>query len=258
VHAIVDAVIAQTTAKPGTSDNSVAIIGLVVAGIVGLAGPAVAAFFAARRQKREIAAAETRQTAELDAAQTRQIEALEAERVRQDAALTAERERLERQLDAERERQAAQLAHARELADLADLRSLLDEAAVALYHADTARADVRQGTAMHGRLIGERRPKALQELNARGQALDAMAARLAIRLGAADDVARAFRGASDELVTISRALGWLEDDDQASWRAKREGIYAASDAFEQHVQDFERRAVRRTAARIGDGEAPAW
>jgi hypothetical protein len=45
-----------------------------------------------------------------------------------------------RNLDAEAERQRAALTHARELADLADLRSLLDEAALALDRAYSANA----------------------------------------------------------------------------------------------------------------------
>jgi hypothetical protein len=249
---MIDTVFAQTTAKSATSDNTVAMVGLIVAGVVGLGGPLLAAVFASRRQKDQLDAAETRQTAELDATETRQREALDAERARQNAALAAERERLERQLTAERERQAAQLAHARELADLADLRALLDEAAGALHRADNARAEVRLGITQHGVKIAERGPDAIKELNASGRELDAMAARLAVRLGSIDPISRAFHSADYQLLQISRALGWLEDETTDSWRGKRVQIVAWSDAFERHIEEFKRAAVARTAARVGE------
>jgi hypothetical protein len=240
---------AQAPARPGSTDNTVAIVGLIVAGFVGVGGPILTAMFAARRQRREIDAAEQRQQDALEGEKIRQEAALAAERERLDHQLAAERERLESQLAAERERQAAQLRHDRELADLADLRALLDKAATALHRADYARADVRQGVTMHGRKIKEDRPEAVPTLNECGQELDAMAARLAIRLGADDDVAKAFRDADEALLAISRELAWLEDETPESWKRARERIVATSDAFEEHVKQFHRAAVTRAGAR---------
>ena len=74
---------------------------------------------------------------------------LAAERERTVLQLEAEEARLQRQLAAEGERQHVQLVHARELADLANLRALLDEAAVALHRARYALDSVRSTLSAH-------------------------------------------------------------------------------------------------------------
>jgi hypothetical protein len=105
-----------------------------------------------------------------EAADARQTQQLDAERKRFDRQLEEEGHRLDRQLDAERKRNGAALEHARELADLADLRKLLDDAAIALHRADYTRADVGLGAATFGRRLAEWRPEALETLNARPRA----------------------------------------------------------------------------------------
>jgi hypothetical protein len=79
---------------------------------------------------------------------------------RQQRALDAESERHRAALDAEARRLHAQLSHARELADRADLRALMDEAAVVLYDADTVRFRAARAVFTHGQWIAERAPEA--------------------------------------------------------------------------------------------------
>jgi hypothetical protein len=238
----------QVPARSGSTDNTVAIVGLIAAGFVGVAGPVITAIFAARRQRADLAAAESRQRDAFDAEKARQDGALAAERERLDHHLAAERERLDSQLAAELERQTAELRHDRELADLSDMRAILDEAAVVLHRANYARADVHQGFTMFGRKIRDHRPDAIPELNVRGQELDAMAARLAIRLGVDDAIAKALHDANESLLTVSRAVAWLEDETRESMRDTRAEITAASEAFEQHVGAFSRAAVAALVA----------
>ena len=114
------------------------------------------------------------------------------------AAWTAGR-RQKRQLDAEGKRQAATLAHGREvatlslsaeraLADLADLRKLLDEAAVALDGARDARDELDVSLTEHGVALPDEPKRQFKEC---GQGLVALSARLngASRRGRPDCVA---------------------------------------------------------------------
>jgi DNA repair exonuclease SbcCD ATPase subunit len=208
------------------------------------------------RLKRQLAAERERLDRTLAEERERQARQLTAEMERLDRMLAADRERLAERMDSERERQTeqlqhdrerqdAQLAHNRTLADLADLRALLDEAAVALHHADYARADVRQGITMYGVNIEEHRPEAVPALNQRERELDAMSVRLGIRLGPDDPVAHAFRDADEALAALCRAMDRLHEETLESWHKKLNTIEAASDGFEQHVRAFEREAVER-------------
>jgi hypothetical protein len=79
------------------------------------------------------------------------IAAVTADR-RQRRALTAEGARHDASLRAESGRQVTQLEHSRGLADLADLRSLLDEVATALHQARYAADEVRLQYIQHGKL----------------------------------------------------------------------------------------------------------
>ncbi len=90
--------------------------------------------------------------------------------------------RQERQLGAEGERQEPALRHERELADLHDLRALLDEWALAL---NTA------GDVAH-RLVLYDDEQSLTDGQAQGKALVALHARLEVRLGKEDPIAVQF------------------------------------------------------------------
>jgi len=74
--------------------------------------------------------------------------------------LSAEQERLTAQLEAESQRQEARLGHDRALADIHDLRVLLDAAAVLLDEASYAGAEARRMSRI--RATDARSPKATQ------------------------------------------------------------------------------------------------
>jgi hypothetical protein len=157
--------------------------------------------------------------------------------------LTEESERHRKSLTAEGERQDARLAHERRLADLADLRALLDEAAVALHRADYARADMKVAVMQYGRELDVHAPNAREILHERGRALDALAARLAIRLAFNDRVVREFEGANEALLTMVRRAGYLAEIGHYRPDEVRQEIMAASDAFEESMRRFHRAAV---------------
>jgi hypothetical protein len=100
------------------------------------------------------------------------------------ASVTADR-RLTKQLAAEHQRHAAELAHDRELTDLGDLRSLFDEAALALR--DTERAYGHAAPAVGQGPIDE-------QLRCQ-RVLDVLAARLHVRLGTTDEITTTFADA---------------------------------------------------------------
>ena len=127
-----------------------------------------------------------------------------------------------RRLSEERDRHIRELDHDRELADLADLRLLLDEAAIAI---DRARA-ARDQTEIEVHLAGvqgitkQQRRKyvedAAKEIAQTAPPLIAMNARLRVRLGADDPITLALTDAANHLqMMVIRAfpLQWLPDKD---------------------------------------------
>jgi hypothetical protein len=131
--------------------------------------------------------------------------------------------------------------HARELADLADTRAVMDDAAQALRDADYA----RHGILMAGpaALTGV----VLERLDRAGAAMDAIAIRLAIRLGDQDAV-RHFRAASDALLSISREVHNPTDpiDPDELWQA----VQAASARFQDAGRQFIAAARKIVGARL--------
>lgn len=120
---------------------------------------------------------------------------------RQDRGLNAESERQRQALRAEADRLGMQLVHDRDLADIADVRAVFDEAVGALHHAEYA----RQGVYAAGPAAVD--AAGLASVDAAGQALDALAYRLAFRLGGDSEVVRHFTGAADALLSIRRDTG---------------------------------------------------
>jgi hypothetical protein len=151
---------------------------------------------------------------------------LAAERERTLLQLEAEDSRLQRQLAAEGERQDAQLVHARELADLADLRALLDEAAVALHRARYTLDEVRSNLSSYsfGFFKSEERAKPYRDLEPAGQELDALRERLAVRLGASHYVVEHFTLADAAALEIYRAIGLLQLEDDPQDEAGRHSV----------------------------------
>jgi hypothetical protein len=82
--------------------------------------------------------------------------------------------------------------HARSMADLENVRELLDEAAVALHRADYARYSVAVGRIRQGEYLWEREPDVVEKVVTAGVALDELSERLAVRLGPDHEVVTHF------------------------------------------------------------------
>lgn len=162
-----------------------------------------------------------------------------------------------RRLWAERDRHIRDLDHDRELADLSDLRALLDEAATVIDRARAARheAEVKVRMASAQGIPEQRRRQyvddASTEIEQTVIPLVAMNARLRVRLGADDPITTALRDAVTHLQMMSfqtMFLQWLDDDDagdDSAERARREG-----ENFEHASEMFFAAAVQRAGARI--------
>jgi hypothetical protein len=147
-------------------------------------------------------------------------------------------------------RQRESLAHARELADLADLRKLLDEAALALNDARDARDDLEVGLTEHGVALPDDRKRPLAE---RGRSLVALNARLLVRLGENDPIASHFEEANEALEHTWRQVSYLADDTTESFMEKRSAVRAAATTFAESSSAFMRAAVARAGTvTIGD------
>ncbi len=116
----------------------------------------------------------------------RQTKALKDADERQERELRADAERQQRELNARAEEQERQLDHARKLADLADLRQLLDEAAAALNDAVDASHRLHVAAGEHGSSLAR---NAGDEVADHGRRLVTLNARLQVRLGKDDPVA---------------------------------------------------------------------
>jgi len=163
----------------------------------------------------------------------------------------------DRRLSEERDRHIRDLDHDRELADLSDLRELLDEAAVVVDQARASRhqAEIKVHMASAQGVPRQQRreyvEEASKEIDQTAPPLIAMNARLRVRLGADDPITTALRDAADHLQMMSvRALflQWLDEDaadDDIAARARQEGI-----DFEQASELFLAAAAQRAGARI--------
>jgi hypothetical protein len=100
-------------------------------------------------------------------------------------------------------RQRESLRHDRALVDLADLRTLLDEAAIALDRAGSLREDVEAAFALSGFAMSDEKKLALGE---QFSVLAELNARLSLRLGVEDLVSVHFEEANDALYFIVEAL----------------------------------------------------
>ncbi len=165
-----------------------------------------------------------------------------AERERQERDLRAAGERQREELDERTDGQRRQLAHARELADLADLRKLLDEAAVALDEARDARDELDVSFTEHGRHLPDE-PKL--KLADRGRRLFPLLVRLQIRLGPQHAITTQFSRAAEALLNTWRQVTHFEDDDAAILVEKRKVIRDDLDAFTTASLAFTKAAVER-------------
>jgi hypothetical protein len=138
-------------------------------------------------------------------------------------------------------RQREALKHDRELVDLAGLRTLLDEAALALNEGEGARGAVQVAFVEHGRNVPE---AILDEAEARGQAMFALRQRLFVRVGQTHALARTFNQAAFALLKTWNAVSSLAgDDSHEALEASRAIIRAARHEFEHGFEEFTRAAV---------------
>jgi hypothetical protein len=160
-----------------------AVVVAAVAAIAALIGAVIAAKTAASRQGKQLAAEAERQQAALDAETARQRTALDA--------------------DARRHRET--LEHERTLADLGELRTLLDEAAGELAHAARAFLDVETAVTMlgvRGETAVERANQASERLEQSQEALDRYSERIALRLGSEHEVYERYSEAHDATLMV--------------------------------------------------------
>jgi hypothetical protein len=163
---------------------------------------------------------------------------------RQERQLSAAAERDQRQLDAREAEQTKQLAHDRGLADLADLRALLDKAASALFKAHPAElVSLRLSS-------GARRLDQKQMIEAATDRLDELQTRLSVRLGARDEVTLLYGNAIQALRAIADQIPRDTGADTDEMLAARERIMAgAMEALVENSDLFIAAAVRRVGTR---------
>ncbi len=160
-------------------------------------------------------------------------------------------ERQERQLGAEAERQAASLAHDRELADIADLRALLDQVASALDRATNAvsKAESTITVCARFKLDDDRKAEMLRDAKQKvddviPQSVD-LGARLRVRLGPDDPISEALQSANSALAEMQsavamRSLGLGDDKDDPPTAKKLLAEYSA--AYKRFVVEAVKRA----------------
>lgn len=157
-----------------------------------------------------------------------------------------------RALEAERDRQAAALAHARELADLADLRALLDSAVADLHQAAYVRLEVAGQFLRHGLHILDRAYDTTVKFAEVIRTLDALTARLIVRLGREHDATKAFATATADLREVAGALMLAHGDDTPLEERGplRKQINAAGKGFDAHRRLFEDAATKLAGTRL--------
>jgi hypothetical protein len=158
--------------------------------------------------------------------------------------------RQKRQLNAQGERQGEQLAHARELADLDDLRRVLDDAALALDRAAQTHRPVG-ALVLTDPIHREDLAESLEEIRVARQTCDALLARLRVRLGRDDPVTKAFAQPAQALHKIeSSAIGVYNNPSDAKWLAVfREGFTPADRKFREGIDPFLDAAVQRAGTK---------
>ena len=139
-------------------------------------------------------------------------------------------------------RQRESLRHDRELVDLADLRALLEEAAIALDRAGNVREQVEASFASRGFAMPDEKKQALDE---QFGILAELNARLSLRLGVEDAIAVHFEQANDALYLIVECLYPKEWDSAAAVERSREKILEHGARSAGHSSAFMTVAVER-------------
>lgn len=155
--------------------------------------------------------------------------------------LVAERERQLRDLAAESERHVTALAHGRALADLDDLRRLLDEATLGLERASRLREMLENSWQPSGHTVPEEIAVTVDE---QVDELFALNARLMVRLGTEDPIASEFEEASDSFF-LTRGAFLVGADTQHTPAEMHEDIRDLGMKFSAAVSGFLHAALAR-------------
>jgi hypothetical protein len=139
-------------------------------------------------------------------------------------------------------RQARQVAHERELADLDDLRGVLDKAATWLHRTSYVLDDF-YGKVHLSYVQSEDGQRMTARLRKCGRELDALYERLSVRLGREHPVTRTFKNADDAVLHTWRAILMLAleqtpDGDPYAARQVREHERERRDDVERSRQTF--------------------
>jgi DNA repair exonuclease SbcCD ATPase subunit len=172
----------------------------------------------------------------------RQTKALKDAGERQERALAADAERQRRELNARAEEQQQQLDHARKLADLADLRQLLDEAAAALNDAVDASHRLHMAAGEHGSSLAH---NAGDEVADCGRRLVTLNARLQVRLGKDDPVALHFDGGCNAMWGSWRHAHPSPEETGTELIERRKQMHDAWQALNSSLDEFLAAAVKR-------------
>lgn len=154
----------------------------------------------------------------------------------------------------------------RKLSDLSNVRTVLDDAAVALHTAAYALDEARSNLVPYGRgfFNDEEREKPYHALSQAGRELDVLLdERLSIRFGRDHDVTRAFRGADEALLAIYRKLALVKLEPNAETEDARHQLRSfLGEVRRETVElretfDAERRSFTDAAQRRAGAQLPA-
>jgi hypothetical protein len=131
----------------------------------------------------------------------------------------------------------------RELTDLSNIRTVLDDAAVALHDAAYALDDARSHLTQYGAgfFADPEREKPYHALWQVGQRRDVLVERLSIRFGRDRDVTREFRAADEAVLGIWRKLGLLRLEPEADTEVGRQQVFEFVNRTRQETE-----AIRQT------------
>lgn len=156
-------------------------------------------------------------------------------------------------------RQRREFGHERALEDRAELRQLLDEAAVTSLAASTARGAAIIALHSRDRRIDEH-PEILDDLRETGGALDALSERVAVRLTREDNTASSIGRAArafNRLLPPIAFLAMFDVEDRAGFRKELDQISKHADEFDQARERFMVEAAKLVGSRIDASERPA-
>jgi hypothetical protein len=147
--------------------------------------------------------------------------------------------------------------HSRGLADLDDLRALLDEAAVAIHVGAEAVHSLRISFSQHGNSVPDEDRETVAEA---GRVIVSLLSRLQVRLGLTDPIVRHF-----DALSVAEWNVWREtsprDDDEARDTAKRfDAIRKASEDYDSAASRGANRRSRATrdAQHLRMPWPPSW